>query len=260
MTVIHRKEKILIIESDKVFGDRLAESLKKEGYSVELIYDGKLGLQTLYDSLPHLLIVNEVLGGIDGYSILAKKNVEPLLVKVPVFFISTQSNPIDMRRVPQGAVTKFIFGPHANVEEILKDVNSIFDYGVKAEVKTDSSKKKVLWVEDDKLIETILSKKLINAGFELHHAKDGNEAINMLKEMTPDGIVLDILVPGINGMEILQIVKDDPKLKEIPAMILSNLNKQSDIERAKILGAKKFLVKAATSIDQIVDEVKDLCK
>ena len=75
----------------------------------------------------------------------------------------------------------------------------------------------------------------------------------------PDAIVLDLLMPGMNGFDILQKVKNDPRLKDVPAMILSNLNKQSDIDRARILGAKKFLVKAAASLDQIVEEVESLC-
>ena len=66
-------------------------------------------------------------------------------------------------------------------------------------------------------------------------------------------------MPGMSGFDILQKIKADPRLKDVPTMILSNLNKQTDIERAKILGAKKFLVKAAASLDQIVGEVKDLC-
>jgi CheY-like chemotaxis protein len=67
-------------------------------------------------------------------------------------------------------------------------------------------------------------------------------------------------MPGMSGFDILQKVKADPRLKTVPSMILSNLNKQSDIERAKVLGAQKFLVKAAASLDQIVQEVRDLCK
>ena len=81
-----------------------------------------------------------------------------------------------------------------------------------------------------------------------------------LKGMTPDAVVLDLVLPGMSGFDILEIVRKEDRLKNVPAMILSNLSKQSDIERAKALGAQKFLVKASVSLDQIVDEVRGLCR
>ncbi len=261
MSSTPKKEKILVIENDPSFGQKIVDSLKGEGYTVTLETDGTKGLQTLYDMLPHLILVNVTLPGIDGYGILAKKAAEPLLAKIPAFLVSTQGNPINMQKVPQGAVTEFIFGLHADTTEILKHVDKLFGYESDASTTVaPGNKKKVLWVEDDKLIETILTKKLVASGFDLYHAKDGPEALKILSTMTPDGIVLDLLVPGMSGFEILQKIKNDGRLKNIPAMILSNLNKQSDIDRAKILGAEKFLVKAAASLDQIVEEVGDLCR
>nr|MDQ2933189.1 response regulator [bacterium] len=214
------------------------------------------GLQALYDALPHMILVNVILPDMDGYEILQKKAAEPLLVKIPVLLISTQGTPINMQKVPQGAVTEFIFGLHADTSEILNKVNKTFGYETVVGETGPVNKKKVVWMEDDKLIETILKKKFIASGFDLYHVKDGAEALEVLKTTTPDVVVLDLMVPGINGFELLQKIKMDPRLKKVPTMILSNLNKQSDIDRAKMLGADKFLVKAAASLDQIVEEVR----
>ena len=257
-----KKEKILVIESDAAFGERISDALKKEGYFVSLYKDGTEGMKAIYDTLPHLIVVDVFLNGSDGYEILDKKNREPLLAKIPVILISTQSSPIDMNRVPQGSVREFILDMHADTGEIVKAVDKAFGYAVAipASPQESSKKKKLFWVEDDKLIGTILAKKFIASGFELTHAQSGDEAMEMLKTAQPDVIALDLLVPGMNGLDILQKIKADPRLKDVPSMILSNLNKQSDIDRAKLLGAQKFLVKAATSLDQIVAEIKDLCK
>jgi CheY-like chemotaxis protein len=121
-------------------------------------------------------------------------------------------------------------------------------------------KKKILWVEDDKLIGNILEKKLLNSGFNLYHATEGNDALKYLDGNIPDVIILDLLLPGMSGFDILQKIRTDMRLKKIPVIILSNFNKPSDIEKAKILGAQKYLVKAAISLDQIVEEVKELIK
>src|SRR6185312_13783026 len=130
--------------------------------------------------------------------------------------------------------------------------------GAPAASSAPGDKRKLLWVEDDKLIGTILAKKLVSSGFDLFHAKNGEEAMEALKSSIPDAVVVDLMLPGMSGFDILQKMQTDPQLKKVPSMVLSNLSKPSDIEKAKMLGAKKFLVKAATSLDQIVEEIKGL--
>ncbi len=250
-----------MIEGEAAFGGRIVEALKKEGYIASLATEGNAGLKLIYDTLPHLILVDLVLPGMDGYQILEKKHAEPLLTKIPVFLLSTQGVPINMARVPQGSVKEYILDLHADTHEIVRRVNGLFGYPMSdASSAAQGKKKKIVWVEDDKLIGTILGKKLLASGFDVMHAKNGQEALQYLSENVPDAIILDLLMPGMSGFDILQKVKADPRLKNIPSMILSNLNKQSDIERAKILGAQKFLVKAAASLDQIVEEVRDLSK
>jgi len=255
-----KKEKILVIESDPAFGERIIDILRKDGYTVTLARDGAEGLKAIYDIMPHLILVDVILPTMDGYQILEQKNAESLLAKIPVFLISTQGVPINMQRIPQGAVREYILDLHADPHEIHKKVDALFGY-IDASADGDGPKnaKKIVWVEDDKLIGTILAKKLISSGFDLSHAKNGDEALAFLAQVVPDVIVLDLLIPGINGFDILQRIKATPQLAHVPVMILSNLNKQSDIDRARLLGAQKFLVKAAASLDQIVMEIRKLC-
>lgn len=270
-----KQEKILIIEGDGAFGEKVVEALKQDGYAnAFLVKNGTEGLKSIYDILPHIILLDITLPGMDGYQILAQKQAEQLLAKIPVFLISTQGVPINMRNVPAGAVAEFMMSLHVNPEDIVVKVDRYLGHessrpggGSAGPVSASTAsgggsadKKKVLWVEDDKLIGTILAKKLITSGFDLYHAKNGEEALETLKTVKPDGIVVDLILPGMSGFDILQRVKMDPGLQHIPSMVLSNLSKPSDIEKAKVLGAKKFLVKAATSLDQIVFEVKELCK
>jgi CheY-like chemotaxis protein len=119
-------------------------------------------------------------------------------------------------------------------------------------------KKTIFWIEDDKLIGSIMEKRLASSEFDLIHVNDGNEAFTKLKTIVPDVIVLDLLLPGMDGFEILQKIKMDEGLKKVPVMVLSNLSKSSDLEKAKILGATKFIVKAASSLDKIIAEVRSI--
>ena len=258
MPAAPKKEKIVVIEGDSAFGQRIVDALKNEGYTSTLVTDGNTGLKVLYDTLPALVLVDVVLPGSDGYELIAKKHNDPILTKIPTFLLSTRGVPINMGKVAQGSVQEFILDLHADTTEIVKRINRTFGYPDSTDVSPVTNKKKIVWVEDDKLIGTILAKKLTASGFDLFHASNGDEALKYLATNVPDAIVLDLLMPGMNGFDILQKVKADPRLQNVPAMILSNLNKQSDIDRARILGAKKFLVKAAASLDQIVEEVRDL--
>lgn len=257
-----KKEKILIIEGDTSFGDKLSDALKADGYAVTFVKNGKDGMESIMSLLPHLVLLGLVLPGADAYEILEKKSAEPMLAKIPVFLMSTQSVPINIGRVPHGAVTEFIVSMSINVREVVDKVNEHFGHESEAPKPAGSvgMKKKLLWVEDDKLIGTILGKKLISSGFDLVHAKNGEDALKSLKDNIPDAIILDLLLPGMNGFEILQKIKMDDKLKKIPTMILSNLSKPSDLEKAHMLGANKFLVKAAASLEQIVNEIQELCR
>lgn len=116
--------------------------------------------------------------------------------------------------------------------------------------------KKILWVEDDNFLNDLIARKLSTEKCVLIHATEGEEAVRLAEKELPDIIVLDILLPGIDGFEILKRVKASDKTKNIPVILLSNLGQKSDIEKGRNLGATRFLIKAAVTLDEIVAEIK----
>ncbi len=253
--LLSRNGKILIIESNGPFGERLRDALKKEGYETKLVKNGAESMKTIYDYIPNLLVMDIALDGADAYDILEKKQAEPLLAKIPAFLLS--SVPINMHRIPKGIAAEIFMAIDLKPEQLVEKVNRRLGNSIpESPIEAEKGKKKIVWVEDDRLIGTILSKKLSSSGFDLFHAKNGEEALEILKSVIPDIIVLDLVLPGMSGFEILQQIRKDMAMNNIPVIILSNLSRQSDIERAKALGARKFLVKAAVSLDQIVEEVR----
>ncbi len=256
-------EKILIIESDASFGEQISSALKKNNYSTLVVRGGVEGMKSLYEIEPQLLILDVTLSDMDSYEFLEKKQNAPLIAKIPVFLVSSQGVPINMRRVPAGSVAEFMMALHSNGDDIVEKANRHFGHEAVSDMTAggaggSTKKPKILWVEDDKLIGTILAKKLVSSGFDLFHAQSGEEGLEALKQAIPDVIVLDLLLPGIGGFDVLQEINKDAGLRKVPVMILSNLSKPTDIERAKDLGAKRFLIKAATSLEQIVKEIKAL--
>jgi CheY-like chemotaxis protein len=116
--------------------------------------------------------------------------------------------------------------------------------------------KKVMWVEDDNFLSGLIGKKLANEKAILFHATNGEDAVAMVEKEMPDVLLLDILLPGMTGLQVLQKIKSNPVTKDIPVLLLSNLGQKADIDKGAQLGAEKFLIKATLSLDEIMTEVK----
>jgi len=263
-----KKETVLLIEGNKSQSDSLTNGLKSKGYSVIVQNKGADGLKVMHDSLPHLVILDLNISDIDPYEFLENKNTDTTVSKIPVFLLSSEGVSINMRKVPENSVTDFVVSLDLNPSDLVDRVNHLFGHNSIAEnlnsnLKddvTNKNAKEVLWIEDDKLISSILMKKFIGAGIKVTHFTNGEEALTELKRFIPDLIILDITLPGMDGFEILQKIHMNEEYKKIPSLILSNLSRPSDFEKAQILGATKYMVKAASSLDQIVTEVQNLLK
>jgi DNA-binding response OmpR family regulator len=118
--------------------------------------------------------------------------------------------------------------------------------------------KKVMIIEDDKFLSSLIKARLEKEGFAVVQAFDGEEAINLLRQGPPDLIVMDLIMPKVNGFEVLQTISITPQLEKTPVIILSNLAQDSDIEKARALGAKEYFVKVKISIDDLLVKIKDL--
>ncbi len=120
--------------------------------------------------------------------------------------------------------------------------------------------KKILIIEDDKFLRELITQKLIKEGYETSEAVDGEEGIRKVKEEKPDLVLLDLILPGIDGFEVLSKKREDPGLVQIPVIILSNLGQKEDVERGLKLGAIDYLIKAHFTPGEIIEKVKNALK
>ncbi len=117
-------------------------------------------------------------------------------------------------------------------------------------------KPKLLIVEDDEFLVDLLLEGFSDQKIEIEVAYDGEKALEKVKEVKPDLILLDILLPKIDGFEVLKRLKEDKSTANIPVVILSNLGQKEEIQRGYKLGAVDFLVKASFSLEEVVKKVK----
>ena len=117
-------------------------------------------------------------------------------------------------------------------------------------------KVKILVIEDDDFFRNTVAKRLEREGFEALTTGNSKEALEILETKKPNIVLLDIILPGMDGFELLSIIKKTESIKNVSVMILSNLGQKQDIEKALSLGAKDFMIKVNVNLDQIVERIK----
>lgn len=120
----------------------------------------------------------------------------------------------------------------------------------------DLSTKSIIVVEDESFLSKVLAERLEDEGFgRIDVAGNGEEALAKIKQHKPDIVLLDMILPKMNGFEVLEIMQADNALKKIPVLVLSNLGQDQDIEQAKKLGARDYIVKSNFSLQKVVEKI-----
>lgn len=118
---------------------------------------------------------------------------------------------------------------------------------------------RILLIEDDPLMIRMYQRKLLNDGYEVETAVNGEEGLVKIRSFRPDMILLDIMMPKLNGLQVLERVKADPTIAKIPIILLTNVGgTQEDIEKGLELGAVAYLVKSYYRPDEVVAKIKEV--
>ena len=122
------------------------------------------------------------------------------------------------------------------------------------------NKKKILIIEDDPFLSSIIGVRLEKEGYTVAVATDGEAALVSVEKELPDLILLDIVLPGMSGFDVLQALKASKSLRDGSVMMFSNLGQEHEIEESKKLGADEFLVKAKFTPFEILAKIQALLK
>ncbi|KKR00627.1 MAG: Response regulator receiver protein [Candidatus Nomurabacteria bacterium GW2011_GWF2_40_31] len=268
-------KKILIIEDDVFLGDVLNQKLANEGFSTLLARDGREGYEKIKSFKPDLILLDIILPNMNGYEILEAKQKDSGIAGIPVIIVSNSGQPVEINRALALGVKDYLVKAQFDPEEVLIKVRAELK---EAEGHSDGAKslkslegainkkmntinlegKKVVWVEDDQFLNDIITRKLSMVKCTFFHASEGEEALKIINKEIPDIIMLDIILSGMDGFEILRRIKAEPKTKHIPVILLSNLGQKSDIEKGEKLGAARFIVKATITPNEIIDQIKEV--
>jgi len=124
--------------------------------------------------------------------------------------------------------------------------------------KVSPQKIKIVLVEDDATLVDMYTVKFTQEGFDLKVAMNGSDGVEITKRELPSIVLLDVILPGMDGFAVLAELKADPKTKNIPVILLTNLGQDADVQKGKELGAADYLVKASLTPGEVVEKVRIL--
>jgi len=121
---------------------------------------------------------------------------------------------------------------------------------------TETKKTKIVLIEDDSFLAGMYATKLNLEGFNVTQANDGLEGLEKVKEVKPDLILLDIILPKMDGFEVLESLKKSPETKDIPVIMLTNLGKKEEVDKGFEMGAQDYLIKAHFVPSEVIKKIK----
>lgn len=252
-------EKILIVlEEDLFLGNVINEKIKKEGFETLFINNARIALSQMENFKPDLVILDISLKTINPFKVLEEKNARQDLRQIPVITISPSGDVDEIRRVLDLGVRDYIVKSQFSADELVSKVKIQLVKTGKKDGKNFLEGRKIMWVEDDQFLSNLIARKLSQQKSQLLFSRTGEEALKVLEQDQPDVILLDLLLPGISGFDVLKAVKSNNKLKDIPVIILSNFTQNNEIERTRAMGADRFLTKATVVLDDIVKEIQNV--
>ncbi|SDS54212.1 response regulator [Opitutus sp. GAS368] len=237
------RPKILVIDDDKEIRTVIAELLSMSGYDVVEAASGQQGLDHAARMVPDLILLDIMMPGIDGWTVLSKLQGNPKLAEVPVIVLSAVGD-VEMA-MSLGAASV-----------LLKPVDAS---RLTAEIAAQLSplpKCYVLLVEDDADSRTLIGRMLEREGWQFRAAINGNAAIRVLRKSRPAMIVLDLKMPGMSGLELLDVMGKNPAWARIPVVIVTSMDitqEMRDVLAARTLG---ILRKGQFTREQLADHIR----
>ncbi len=222
---------VLVIDDDLIVRELLKNYLSKLGYSVATASDGTEGLKLAHKLRPNAILLDVKMPGMDGWNVLSKLKADSLLTDIPVIMTSIEDN----RNMGYAlGATDYLIKPVSR-----QQLAGILD---KYQIRQDGEIPLVMVVEDDPVTRERVSVSLKESGWRVFKAENGQVALDHIEERKPALILLDLLMPVMDGFEFVQHLRDNPQWREIPVIVLTS-TKLSARDQAQLNGYVESIVK-----------------
>lgn len=263
---------ILIVEDNAELLKAIETKLKLAGYKTVSAEDGEEALVKIEKERPEAVLLDILLPKKNGMEVLEEVNKDRSRFGQPIIIIiSNSGQTVEMEQAKHLGAKDFLIKTDFTPQEVLDKLQKYVSAPLVAKpaspkVRTDTAlkpkapalNKLVLVVEDDDLLRRLLAKSLTNSGFTVDAVSSGKEALASLVKQPPLIVLLDLVMPGIDGFQVLQEIRNNPKIKDLPVIILSNLGDDASVERTKKLGVSDYLIKADIFLGEVENKVKEV--
>ncbi len=254
---------IVLVEDEEVMVNLLVSKLEKAGYIIKTALDGVLGLELIRSEKPDLVLLDMMLPRLSGFGILEKLNEDKIVPGLPVIIISNSGQPVEIDRALKLGVRDYLIKVNFDPNELVSKVARLFT-GETNEKKVPGESNimgvAVLIVEDDIFLVELLERKFESEHFKTYRAGDVEQARAIITSEPIDIILLDIVLPGVDGFTFLREIKANEKWNKTPVIIISNFSQAEEIRKGIEEGASDYIVKAHATPGDIVTKVKTLLK
>lgn len=249
---------IIMVEDDLMIADIYHKKFSTAGFDMTVVSSGREFLSRVKENKFDIALLDMVLPEMDGVEILQELKKSGYNPEMKVFIFSNLSSKEDYDRVMEngadGFISKTQFNPSELVSEISRLVNEIAErrkneirQSGKAEIleaeNYDSKKKKILFIEDEKIFLEIFVKKLEDEGYEVETAKNGAWGCREALNNNFDLIITDMVMPAMDGLEIVKKLKSEEKTKNTPVIVISASSSDEKVREIKGFGITDFFIK-----------------
>lgn len=252
------KKRILLVDDDPILSEMLLMRLTEEGYIPVWESDSTRATAVMHSLRPDLILLDIMMPELSGYDVLERIQEDPSITSLPIMVVSNSGQPVEIERIKALGVRDYIVKAHFSPEEVIEKIHTILgDQAPETPVRANkSSERTVLVVDDDPILCDVLAARFRMDQFRVLTARDGAECLEHALAESPDLILLDILMPVLDGFETLKQLKAHPSLRSIPVIVASNLVHTNEAERVRELGAVEFFVKAKFTPVDIVEKAR----
>lgn len=261
------KYKILVIEDNQMNMKLVRSLLRLKNFEVIEAEDGEMGIKLAAQHMPHLILMDIQLPGIDGLAATSIIKNDPDLKHIPVIALTSHAMRGDDLKAReagcQGYITKPIDTRHF-IDTIMRymQMNEKSNNATIGQIepttnfidkqKSDAQSRHTILIVDDELRNIKLMAAILSAEpYEILQAQNGEQALAIIDKNNIDLILLDVMMPGINGFEVTQLVKTNPATKHIPIILVTALDGRDNKQKAIEVGADEFLTKPVNKIEVI---------
>lgn len=241
---------VLVVDDDVSINTLVQFTLESEGYDVISATGGREALQLAAEEQPDLITLDLLMPEIDGYRVLDLLKQNPETADIPVCIVSIVEDKVKGYKL--GAID-YITKPFER-EQLLGAIGGVLS------PRSSGDEVQVLVVEDDLAVMELVEVALADTDYEILMAHDGIAALEQMRRHLPDLILLDIMIPKIDGYQVIRQAKSDPRTAHIPIIVLSVRALEEDISRALRLGAEKYLTKISSTENQLSEVIQNVVK